>query len=124
VPEDDADLEEEEAEKLQELMEADYETGSILREKIVPRAVAWFTGEAIEMDEEDSDEESDDEDGYAPGGEGLPQRHSEMRETWRPAGCMEQPECPPLGFPSLASFRLTRRSPQVDAAALRRGGRR
>jgi len=61
VPEDDAELEDEEAEKLQEMMEADYDTGSVLKEKIVPRAVAWFTGEAIEMDE--SDEEDDDEEG-------------------------------------------------------------
>jgi hypothetical protein len=60
VPEDDAELEDEEAEKLQELMEADYDTGSVLKEKIVPRAVAWFTGEAIEMDDED-DEDDDDE---------------------------------------------------------------
>ena len=44
MPEDDEDLDEEEGERLQEEMEADYEMGSILRERVIPRAVAWFTG--------------------------------------------------------------------------------
>mmetsp|Transcript_27662 Transcript_27662/g.46305 ORF Transcript_27662/g.46305 Transcript_27662/m.46305 type:complete len:392 (+) Transcript_27662:189-1364(+) len=57
---DEEDLEEEEAERLQEEMEADYEMGSIIREKLIPRAVLWFTGEM--MDEEEDDEEEDDDD--------------------------------------------------------------
>lgn len=45
---------------------------STIRDKIIPRAVSWFTGEAvdiddidIEEDDEDNEEEDDDEDdGY------------------------------------------------------------
>ena len=54
---------------LQEELEHDYEIGCLIKDKIVPRAVAWFTGMAIdpdedydEEDEEDEDEDEDDED--------------------------------------------------------------
>jgi len=60
IPEDDEDIDDEEAERLQEVMEADYEMGAVLREKVIPRAVTWYTGEAI-MDDDDEDEEDDDE---------------------------------------------------------------
>ncbi|KNA18311.1 hypothetical protein SOVF_072070 [Spinacia oleracea] len=51
VPEDDADLDEDAAEELQNLMEQDYEIGSTIRDKIIPHAVSWFTGEAVQGDE-------------------------------------------------------------------------
>ncbi|XP_024012356.1 nucleosome assembly protein 1;3 isoform X2 [Eutrema salsugineum] len=76
VPDDDEDIDEDRAEELQNLMEQDYDIGSTIREKIIPHAVSWFTGEAIEGEEfdidnddeddidedEDEDEEEDDED--------------------------------------------------------------
>lgn len=67
VPEDDDDeLDEDTAEELQELMEQDYEIGSAIRDKIIPHAVSWFTGEAAQEDGfvvgDDEDEEEDDED--------------------------------------------------------------
>merc|ERR1719263_2678155 len=51
-------------EDTQALLTADFEIGHYIRERIVPRAVLFFPGEALdeeESDEEDSDEEEDDE---------------------------------------------------------------
>ena len=62
MPEDESDLDEEEAEELQDHMETDYEIGLALRNKIVPCAIDWFTGDAVE-DDSDSDDENDDEHG-------------------------------------------------------------
>ncbi|KAL2229105.1 UNVERIFIED_CONTAM: Nucleosome assembly protein [Sesamum indicum] len=68
VPDEDDDIDEDAAEELQNLMEQDYDIGSTIRDKIIPHAVSWFTGEAaqdeygdIEDDEDDLDEEDDDE---------------------------------------------------------------
>ncbi|XP_016511508.2 nucleosome assembly protein 1;1-like [Nicotiana tabacum] len=68
VPEDEADIDEDAAEELQSLMEQDYDVGSTIRDKIIPHAVSWFTGEAAEddfadlEDDDDDDEDDDDED--------------------------------------------------------------
>ncbi|XP_072064098.1 nucleosome assembly protein 1;3 isoform X2 [Arachis hypogaea] len=70
VPEDDEDIDEDMAEELQNQMEQDYDIGSTIRDKIIPHAVSWFTGEAIqgeefgdlEDDDEDDIEEDDEED--------------------------------------------------------------
>nr|GMD50525.1 nucleosome assembly protein 1;2 [Ipomoea batatas] len=67
VPEDEDDIDEEAAEELQNLMEQDYDIGSTIRDKIIPHAVSWFTGEAAEndfpeLDDEDEEEDEDDED--------------------------------------------------------------
>ncbi|ESQ54680.1 hypothetical protein EUTSA_v10025518mg [Eutrema salsugineum] len=69
VPDEDEDIDEDRAEELQNLMEQDYDIGSTIRDKIIPRAVSWFTGEAMEGeefeiddDEEDDIEEDEDED--------------------------------------------------------------
>ncbi|KAK9131216.1 hypothetical protein Sjap_011703 [Stephania japonica] len=68
VPEDDEDIDEEIAEDLQNEMEQDYDIGSTIRDKIIPHAVSWFTGEAVEggdfedIDDNDDDEEDDDDD--------------------------------------------------------------
>ncbi|KAK6911909.1 Nucleosome assembly protein (NAP) [Dillenia turbinata] len=75
VPEDDEDIDEDlvisiviytlvvaVAEELQNQMEQDYDIGSTIRDKIVPHAVSWFTGEAVQGDEfEDIDDDDDDE---------------------------------------------------------------
>lgn len=71
----DEDLEnmtEEHVEELEVLMEADYEAGVVLRDKVIPRALLYYTGEAVDSDmeldddeadeEEDEDEDDDDED--------------------------------------------------------------
>ncbi|KAK4373089.1 hypothetical protein RND71_008473 [Anisodus tanguticus] len=69
VPEDEEDIDEDAAEELQNLMEQDYDVGSTIRDKIIPHAVSWFTGEAaeddyadLEDDEDEDDEENDEED--------------------------------------------------------------
>merc|ERR1719158_1412070 len=54
-------------EDTQALLTADFEIGHYIRERIVPRAVLFFTGEALEdesdCEEEEDDSEDDDEDG-------------------------------------------------------------
>lgn len=49
-------------------MELDYQLGEDIKEKLIPRAIDWFTGEALqfeeleEEDEEDMEDEDDEED--------------------------------------------------------------
>ncbi|XP_052183448.1 nucleosome assembly protein 1;4-like isoform X2 [Diospyros lotus] len=66
VPDDDDEIDEDSAEELQNQMEQDYDIGSTIRDKIIPHAVSWFTGEAVHADEfedmEDDDEDDEDED--------------------------------------------------------------
>ncbi|KAK3410815.1 hypothetical protein EUGRSUZ_J02850 [Eucalyptus grandis] len=71
IPDDDEDdeLDEDAAEELQNLMEQDYDMGSTIRDKIIPHAVSWFTGEAAQDDdigdivgEEDEEGEEDEDD--------------------------------------------------------------
>merc|ERR1712141_65460 len=58
IPDDpDADVDPE----TQDLLTADFEIGHYIRDRIIPRAVLFFTGEALE--EDDFDEEEDEEDG-------------------------------------------------------------
>jgi len=52
-------------EDTQAILTADFEIGHYIRERIVPRAVLYFTGEALEdeSDFEEEEDEDDDEDG-------------------------------------------------------------
>lgn len=44
-------------------MELDYQLGEDIKEKLIPRAIDWFTGEALQFEELDEDlEEGDFED--------------------------------------------------------------
>ncbi|CAN4076800.1 unnamed protein product [Withania somnifera] len=65
VPDEEEDIDEDAAEELQNLMEQDYDVGSTIRDKIIPHAVSWFTGEAAEDDyaylEDDEDEENEED---------------------------------------------------------------
>ncbi|KAG0590212.1 hypothetical protein M758_1G079700 [Ceratodon purpureus] len=61
VPEDD-DIDQDTAEALQDSMEQDYDIGSTIRDKIIPHAVSWFTGDALNGEEFEDDDEEDDED--------------------------------------------------------------
>ncbi|KAH9885617.1 nucleosome assembly protein [Cubamyces lactineus] len=68
-PSDDAiengDIDEDELEELEEKLEMDYQLGEDLKEKIIPRAIDYFTGKALEyedFDDEDDFEDIDDED--------------------------------------------------------------
>merc|ERR1719339_934476 len=59
VPEDPKD--EVDDEKQAQITE-DFDIGFSIKEKIVPRAVLYFTGEALEDDDDDFEDDSDDED--------------------------------------------------------------
>lgn len=63
---DDEDDEEEEVdEETQRKIAMDYQMGEVLKERIVPHAVMWFTGQGDDEsddDDEDYDDEDDDED--------------------------------------------------------------
>ena len=50
--------------EIETLLAADFEIGHYIRERIVPRAVLYFTGDALEDDDEfdDEEEEGDDDD--------------------------------------------------------------
>eukprot|EP00746_Dinoflagellata_sp_MGD_P162767 gnl/MRDRNA2_/MRDRNA2_90475_c0_seq1.p1 gnl/MRDRNA2_/MRDRNA2_90475_c0~~gnl/MRDRNA2_/MRDRNA2_90475_c0_seq1.p1 ORF type:complete len:327 (+),score=112.41 gnl/MRDRNA2_/MRDRNA2_90475_c0_seq1:91-1071(+) len=63
----DAELEqmnEDQIEELEVVMEADYEAGVILKDRLVPKAVVWYTGEAVDSEIEDMDDRdaADDDD--------------------------------------------------------------
>ncbi|XP_017789056.1 PREDICTED: nucleosome assembly protein 1-like 1 isoform X2 [Habropoda laboriosa] len=59
VPEDaEAELDDE----TQALLTSDFEIGHYIRERIVPRAVLYYTGEGLEDEDEDYEEEEGDED--------------------------------------------------------------
>eukprot|EP01066_Platyproteum_vivax_P006713 Platyproteum_vivax@DN2441_c0_g1_i1.p1 len=61
-PEGWSEMDAEDMESLEMILEADYEVGVAIRDKIVPHAVKWFTGEAEDSEYEDSDTSSDDDD--------------------------------------------------------------
>lgn len=54
---------EEADEDTEALLAADFEIGHFLRERIVPRAVLYFTGEALDDDDYDEEEEEGEDDG-------------------------------------------------------------
>ncbi|EAU87151.2 nucleosome assembly protein I [Coprinopsis cinerea okayama7 len=61
------EIDEDELDEIEEKLEIDYQIGEDLKEKIVPRAIDYFTGKAIEYDFEDDDDydlgdEDDDDD--------------------------------------------------------------
>ncbi|KXS96735.1 hypothetical protein AC578_9017 [Pseudocercospora eumusae] len=67
-----ADDEEEIDEEIEAKLELDYQLGEDIKEKLIPRAIDWFTGEALQFEQglddfdeddfEDEDDEDDDED--------------------------------------------------------------
>eukprot|EP01023_Acetabularia_acetabulum_P008319 TRINITY_DN1360_c0_g1_i2.p1 TRINITY_DN1360_c0_g1~~TRINITY_DN1360_c0_g1_i2.p1 ORF type:complete len:197 (-),score=47.25 TRINITY_DN1360_c0_g1_i2:212-802(-) len=62
LPEDPEELEPEKLEEIQTTLESDYEVGATIREKIIPMAVLYYTGEARQLEEEEGlDEDFDDE---------------------------------------------------------------
>ncbi|KAH8908782.1 NAP-domain-containing protein [Coniochaeta sp. PMI_546] len=53
------------ASDIEERLELDYQLGEDIKEKLIPRAIDWFTGEALayeELDEDDFEGEFDEED--------------------------------------------------------------
>ena len=60
------DEDEAESEDVEERLELDYQLGEDIKEKLIPRAIDWFTGEALQFEELDDDleggEYEDDDD--------------------------------------------------------------
>lgn len=85
-PAEEAEDDEEEddaASDIEERLELDYQLGEDIKEKLIPRAVDWFTGEALayeEIDEDDLDagdfDDDDDEDD-----DDLSEDHDDEEET-------------------------------------------
>ena len=63
-PQDDDDA----SSDIEERLELDYQLGEDIKEKLIPRAIDWFTGEALQFEQgfedfdEDDFEDEDDED--------------------------------------------------------------
>ncbi len=58
------------ASDIEERLELDYQLGEDIKEKLIPYAIDWFTGEALQyetpdedLDDEFEDEDDEDEDG-------------------------------------------------------------
>ncbi|KAI8346097.1 hypothetical protein B0O80DRAFT_470108 [Mortierella sp. GBAus27b] len=92
-PEDQDDEEIDEDEDLDEKLEHDYALGEELKDSIVPRAVDWFTGKALqyhggddqyeddfEYDDEDDEEEGDDDDEDDDDEDGAPTKDEKAPE--------------------------------------------
>ncbi|KAF9269759.1 NAP-domain-containing protein [Marasmius fiardii PR-910] len=58
----DGEIDVEELEDIEDKLELDYQIGEDLREKVIPKAIDYFTGKAIEYDIMDDDEDEDYED--------------------------------------------------------------
>jgi nucleosome assembly protein 1-like 1 len=72
-PSEDDEMDDEDLEELEEKLEMDYQIGEDLKEKIIPRAIDYFTGKALEYDmledgldglDDDEDDDEDDEDPF------------------------------------------------------------
>ena len=69
APKSDDDEEDDVASDIEERLELDYQLGEDIKEKLIPRAIDWFTGEALqfeelddELDEGDFEDDDDEED--------------------------------------------------------------
>lgn len=58
------DVDEEELEELDGRLEIDYQLGEDFKEKIIPRAVDYFTGKALRYEDDFEDEFEDDDEDY------------------------------------------------------------
>ncbi|KXZ45416.1 hypothetical protein GPECTOR_55g322 [Gonium pectorale] len=98
VPDGEEEIDEDTMEELQAIIEADYEVGATIREKLIPEAVSWFTGEAAEEedglflpgdddDEDDIDGDDDDE------GEDEDEEGEEGGQGQAPGQGQQPPEC-------------------------------
>jgi len=83
----------------QELLNADYEIGQLLQDQIIPRAVLYFTGDALDDMDDDDEGEDEDEDDDEEGLEGaIGDDNSDDDSDYRPPegaesgppGCKQQ----------------------------------
>ncbi len=72
----------------------DYEIGAVMKDKIIPHAVSWFTGEALMEEEEGESGDEEEEEGEDDGG--ARQRQQQVRAQSSSGASPsegEQPEC-------------------------------
>ncbi|KDQ51371.1 hypothetical protein JAAARDRAFT_41221 [Jaapia argillacea MUCL 33604] len=75
------DIEEEELFDLEQKLEIDYQIGEDIKEKVIPKAVDYFTGHALEYEDmDDDDEDLDDDDDDDESGEERFEEDSESDE--------------------------------------------
>jgi nucleosome assembly protein 1-like 1 len=55
-------MEDDVASDIEERLELDYQLGEDIKEKLIPRAIDWFTGEALQFEELEEEDEEDYED--------------------------------------------------------------
>lgn len=85
LPDEDVEVDEETIDELQAEIEGDYEVGATIREKLIPNAVSWYIGEAVDEEayfwtdgdgdpagSDDDDDEGGDDDKEAGAIEGAP----------------------------------------------------
>jgi len=58
------EMDEEEFEDAQESLEMDYQLGQDLKERVIPRAIDYFTGKALEWEDEDGEDDFDEDDEF------------------------------------------------------------
>lgn len=58
------EVDEQELEDLDERLEVDYQVGEDLKERVIPRAVDYFTGKALDYEDDMEDFEDEDEDDF------------------------------------------------------------
>jgi len=70
------------ASDIEERLELDYQLGEDIKEKLIPRAIDWFTGEALQFEELDDDmEEGDFEDEDDEEDDDLSEDHDDEDES-------------------------------------------
>ncbi|PGH16913.1 hypothetical protein AJ80_05057 [Polytolypa hystricis UAMH7299] len=90
------------ASDIEERLELDYQLGEDIKEKLIPRAIDWFTGEALRFEEigddfdgedfdEDDDEDDDDDDDDRRSDRDIDDDSDEEDDGSRPK--KEAPEC-------------------------------
>ncbi|KFH46219.1 putative nucleosome assembly protein-like protein [Hapsidospora chrysogenum ATCC 11550] len=80
-PSDEDDEEAEIASDIEDRLELDYQLGEDIKEKLIPRAIDWFTGEALAFEELDEDDLEDDFDDDEDDEDDLSEDHDEEEET-------------------------------------------
>lgn len=91
APGDDEDVEED----IEERLELDYQLGEDIKEKLIPRAIDWFTGEALAFEElgDDDDAEFEDEDDDDDEEDEEEDSDDDEEEGGKPRSQQNQSEC-------------------------------
>jgi len=78
---------------LGEFLELDYELGLELKEKLIPHAVMFYTGENIMMDDMDEEDEEQEDDGEEHADEEEDEEEDAEYEPPQTTGQQQNPEC-------------------------------